>query len=134
MALEENKAVGLAFFDAVARGDTKKMDSLMTEDATWWVAPSTVYSGLHKKRDFLKLLPTLFENAAGPLTFKHGDMTAEADRVSLHSEGHLEMKGGKAYKNTYHFLLHVKDGKVAKGQEWMDTAHVNEIFGAPKPG
>jgi ketosteroid isomerase-like protein len=132
MGLKENKALVIDFFDAVARCDTKRMDLLMTSDATWWVAPSTVYSGLHQKRDFLALLPTLFTNAAGPLTFRHGEMTAEEDRVSLYSKGHLLMKDGKTYQCNYHFLLHVKDGKIASGQEWLDSAHVNDIFGPPK--
>jgi uncharacterized protein len=133
MGLKDNKALVIEFFEAVGRGDTKKMDSLMTSDATWWVSPSTAFSGLHQKKDFLAILPTIFNDAAGILKFTHGEMTAESDRVSLHSKGHLSLNNGKTYQNNYHFLVHVKDGKVAKGQEWMDSAHVNDIFGAPKP-
>jgi uncharacterized protein len=132
MNLKENKTLVIEFFEAVGRGDTKKMDSLMTSDATWWVAPSTTFSGLHQKKDFLAMLPTIFNDAAGILIFTHGEMTAEDDRVSLHSKGHLPLNNGKTYQNNYHFLVHVKDGKVARGQEWMDSAHVNDIFGAPK--
>lgn len=132
MSLAENKKVVAEFFDAIAAGDTQRMDQMMTEDATWWVAPSTIFSGLHQKRDFLAIVPQLFAQAAGPLTFEFFDMTAEDDRVSLTAKGNLLMKSGKTYQSDYHFLLRLREGKIAGGKEYLNSAHVNDIFGHPE--
>jgi ketosteroid isomerase-like protein len=132
MELDENKKLVKQFFDAIAGGDTARMDELMTDDATWWVAPSTVFSGLHQKQDFLAIVPQLFAQAAGPLTFEFYDLTAEGDRVSVTAKGNLLMKSGKTYQSDYHFLLRVRDGKIAGGREYLNSAHVNDIFGHPE--
>jgi len=132
MGLEENKKLVEDFFDAIAAGDTARMDMMMTDDSTWWVSPSTVFSGLHKKHDFLAIVPKLFEQAAGPLSFKFHDFTAEDDRVSLTAKGHMLMKNGRTYASDYHFLLYIRDGKIAAGKEYLNSAHVGDIFGLPK--
>lgn len=126
-----NKELVLEFFDAIAAGDTDKMREMMTDDATWWVAPSTIFSGEHQKEDFLAIVPQLFEQASGPLTFSILDVTCEEDRVSLTAKGNMQMKSGKLYASDYHFLLRVRDGKIAGGREYLDSAHVNDVFGAP---
>ena len=132
MGIEDNKKVALEFFDAVAGGDTERMGSLMTDDATWWVLPNTVFSGLHKKADFLAIVPQLFAEAAGPFTFRFDDITAEGDRVAITAKGHILMKSGKAYSSDYHFLLFFRDGLISAGKEYMDSAHVGQIFGVPE--
>jgi ketosteroid isomerase-like protein len=131
MGTKENKALVLDFFAAVEKGDTKSMSEMMTDDATWWVAPSTKFSGVHKKNDFLAIVPQLFEAAAGPLTFQYGELTAEDNRVAMTAKGHLLMKSGMTYQSEYHFLVYVRDGKIAGAREYLDSKHVNEIFGAP---
>lgn len=131
MSSKANKELVLEFFDAIAHGDTQRMDTLMTSDATWWVAPSTIFSGLHPKMAFLAIVPQLFALAAGPLTFRFDELTAEDDRVSLTAKGNMLMKSGKIYQSDYHFLLRVRDGKIAGGKEYLNSAHVNDIFGAP---
>ncbi|AMK25296.1 MULTISPECIES: nuclear transport factor 2 family protein [unclassified Sphingobium] len=132
MSLEGNKKVALEFFDAVASGDTARMGALMTDDATWWVIPSTVFSGLHQKNDFLAIVPQLFAEADGPFTFRFDDITAENNRVAITAKGHILMKSGKAYSSDYHFLLFFRDGKISAGKEYMDSAHVGEVFGFPE--
>jgi ketosteroid isomerase-like protein len=129
MSLAENKKVALEFFDAVAHGDVARMSGLMTTDATWWVAPSNKFSGTHQKEDFLAIVPTLFAEASGPFRFRFDEITAEEDRVSVTAKGNLKMKSGKTYQSDYHFLLKIRNGKIAVGKEYADSAHINEIFG-----
>ena len=45
------------------------------------------------------------------------------------AKGNLPMKSGKTYQSDYHFLLRVRDRKIAGRKEYADSAHINEIFG-----
>lgn len=132
MTLEQNKRLAREFIEASCSGNVSRMSELMTDDATWWVMPSTPYSGVHKKEEFLSFVPQLFSDADGPMTMRFDEFTAEGDRVSITAKGHVKLKSGKVYASDYHFLLFIRDGKIAKGKEYMDTAQVAEVFGAPK--
>jgi len=91
MGLEENKAVACDFFDAMMAGDVARMGKLMTDDATWWVMRSTVFSGLHQKQEFLAMVPQLFAEVTGPFKIRFDEITAEDDRVSMTAKGRVEM-------------------------------------------
>lgn len=92
--------------------------------------PGTKFSGPHKKDDYLSNLSMLFADAAGDLEWEFTSMTAEEDRVAVLVKGHLPTKDGRTYRNTYNFLLHVRNEKIASGREFFDVVHVNETFGA----
>lgn len=131
MTLEANKQLARDFLTAVAAGEVSRVDAMMTDDATWWVIPSTAFSGVHQKAAFLGLFPQVLSLGDGPLTYRFDEITAEDDRVSLTVKGHLKLKSGKTYTGDYHFLLFIRDGKIAAGKEYVDTAHVAEVFGLP---
>ena len=94
--------------------------------------PGNKFSGMHAKRDSLSALSKIFENAAGELTFEYREITCEGDRLSIIALGEMPMSDGRRYQSTYHFLIHFRDGKITSGKEFLDTLHVNEIFGAPE--
>jgi len=124
-----NKQVALRFFDAIRKGDVQGMGDLMTDDAVWWVSPTTKNSGTHQKKDFLELVPRLFAQADGPFELAIDDVTAEDNRVSVTAKGNVKLKSGKTYANEYHFLFKFKDGKISMGKEYSDSAHVNDVLG-----
>jgi len=128
---EQHEQTAKAFLDALGRGDTGTMSRLSTEDLTWWIMPGNKFSGTHAKGPYLAAISTLFENAAGHLALDYGEITGEADRLAIVARGDLPMTDGRHYRNTYHFLLHFRDGRIARGQEFTDSLHINEIFGAP---
>jgi len=113
MSLADNKKLVMEFFATIAKGDVRSMGRLMTADATWWVAPSTKFSGLYKKSAFLAIVPGLFEQAAGPLSFRFDEVIAEEDRVSVTAKGNLPMKSGKTYQSDYHFNYFGVNGNIA---------------------
>ncbi len=131
MSRQQHEDVARTWFAALGRGDTETMSKISTDDLTWWIVPGNKFSGIHTKAQFLGNLAMLFENAAGPLTLEFREITGEGDRLSIVAKGDLPMKDGRRYQSNYHFLLHFRDGKLASGKEFLDTLHVNEIFGAP---
>jgi len=128
MSLENNKILVREFLEASCAMNIERMRLLTTDDFTWSTM-SAQQPQVHKKEDFLNFLPQLFAEADGPFTMLFDEFTAEDDRVSVTAKGHLKLKNGKVYANAYHILLHIRDGKIARGQEYMDSAHVAEIFG-----
>ena len=132
MSVQDNKKVVKDLFDAISKGDVAAISALTTEDVTWWVVPNNKFSGLHSKSAWLEIIPQLFAGAAGPLTFRIDEVTAEDDRVSMTAKGHLLLRSGKVYESDYHFLLWVRDGKVSACKEYADSVHIGQIFGFPE--
>ena len=131
MSTERNKQAVMTYLTALAHNDVKGMSAVMTDDATWWIAPGTKFSGLHQKADVLANISVLYQNATGGLKLDICDVTAEADRVNVVAKGDLPLKDGRAYQTNYSILFRMRDGKIASGKEFLDAIHVNEIFGAP---
>ena len=131
MSRQQHEQVAKDWFDALGHADTARMAALSTDDLTWWIMPGNKFSGTHVKEPYLAAMRNLLDDASGPLTFEYEEITGEDDRLAVAARGDLPMKDGRHYRNYYHFLLHFRDGKVASGKEYMDSAHVNEIFGAP---
>jgi ketosteroid isomerase-like protein len=133
MNLQKNKEVALNFFTAMANGQLEQMDAMMTADATWWIAPSTRFSGLYSKEDFLKLGADVAHQVAAQRSYEFDYITAEDDRVSLAGRGILPLGDGKVYRSEYHFLIFIRDGKISAAKEYLDSSQLNDIFGRPTP-
>ena len=65
---------------------------------------------------------------AGPGTRTVTGMTAEGDRVAVEYQGNTPLKRGGSYANTYHSLFVVRNGRIASGREYYDTAYSRSIF------
>jgi ketosteroid isomerase-like protein len=130
MSTEANKKVALEYFAALARNDVSGMSKCMTDDATWWIAPGTSFSGLQEKEPYLRNIAAFLASAAGPLELTFGEITAEGDRVAIIAKGKLPLKNGRTYESHYSFLLQFRDGKIASGKEFLDAVHANDVLGA----
>lgn len=132
MDRNQHEEVAKTWFAALGRSDIETMSKVSTDDMIWWIVPGNKFSGTHTKQQFLGNLAKVFENASGDLTLEYREITGEGDRLSIVAKGDLPMKDGRRYQSNYHYLLHFRDGKIAGGKEFLDTLHVNEIFGAPE--
>jgi ketosteroid isomerase-like protein len=59
---------------------------------------------------------------------------AEGDKVALEVESEGELTNGNVYRQQYHFLLELRDGKISAVREYLDTQHVHAVWVAPAPG
>ncbi|MEQ9005427.1 MAG: nuclear transport factor 2 family protein [Pseudomonadales bacterium] len=128
--LEANKAVVLAFWKAFSESRFDAALELLDADATWWVAGTTDISGTYTKAQFTELVMGVAEGTDGGIQVTPTNLTAEGDRVAMEAESYGRMKSGKIYNNFYHFQHVLRDGKLITVREYLDTQHVQDVFGA----
>lgn len=126
---EMNVSRAVAFIEAMVNCDLSSVKNLASDDFEYWVAGSTSLSG---SSDIAKLTAAMPEFAT---VFPHGlrmsvtGTTAELQRVAVEAVSHGITANGRTYENSYHFLFEFDHaGKIAKLREYMDTAHVVDIF------
>ena len=118
-----NKETALRFVESMSVG---QMDlSLLTDDVQWWVPGR----GTMSKADFLDLAGTFQSLVKDRISLTVHGVTAEGDRVAVEAESHGELKNGKIYNNTYHFLFVFRDGKICLSKEYNDSAHAAWAMG-----
>ncbi len=127
---EENKAVVKAFWEAFSESRFEDAMAMLHDDATWWVAGSTDISGTYSKAEFTALALGIAENAPDGIRVTPKEITAEGDRVAVEAESYGEISNGKTYNNLYHFQHVLRDGKLYRVREYLDTQHVQDVFGA----
>ena len=128
-----NKAVVTDFLATFSRGDVAGVLERMAEGATWWVSGSIEgMSGTYEKAAFGQLLAGvkgLYKTGALQLTPQ--SMIAEGPWVAVEAESYAELHNGRIYRNRYHLLVEVRDGKVLRIKEYMDTQHAFVTFFGP---
>jgi uncharacterized protein len=126
--LEKNKQVAVDFYEAVSSAQWDRADELMDDAFTWWLAGTLPFSGTYTKAETLGLLQQLAGACKEQPTYKPFAFTAEGDRVAVETEAHGLMLNGKVYDNVYHSLFEIKDGRIVRFREYLDTMHVHECF------
>jgi hypothetical protein len=69
--------------------------------------------------------------SSGGIRFRILHLTAEADRVAVEARGSSTLMNGNQYNNEYHFLIFIRDGKVYKFMEYLDTQLADEVLAPP---
>jgi ketosteroid isomerase-like protein len=122
MNTEENRRTALKFVESMSAG---QMDlSLLTDDVQWW-APGR---GLLSKTEFFALAAGFTALVKDKISLKIHGVTADGDRVAVEAESYGELKNGKIYNNTYHFLFLFRDGKIYLSKEYNDSHHAATVM------
>ena len=120
MSIEENKKIAAKYFEAQASGNLKAGLSLLADDATWSVPGDWEMAGTFNRQQIEKMIEGLNQFEGG-LHFTHESVTAEDDRVAVYTEVRGKLRDGRQYHNTIFFLFRVKDGKIQKITEVVDS-------------
>lgn len=122
-----NQQVAAAFLQAIEDGDATALEALLAPSFHWWVAGW----GARSRAELLAALARTM--AAFPSRrLSATGVTAEGERVAVEAEGRFE-RPGLVYANTYHYLFIIRDGCIASGREYFDTAVARAAFGPPPP-
>ena len=128
MSIEANKQLIRDFMARFSAGDVDGALSLMADSASWWVAGSFPLSGTRSKAEMAEMLRQIGEVAPEGIRLTPKAFTAEGDRIAVESESYAPHKSGKVYRNQYHFLFEVREGKIQAIREYLDTMHTNDVF------
>jgi len=123
MDKEAIRQVAIDLMTAMPKGDIARADELLAADLKWSVLGSP---GLSRSE---LLAAAQFMSSAKRAELEIIATTVEGERVAMEAKGDFLFEDGKEYKNSYHFLFIVRDGKVVEGKEYLDTALVKQVFG-----
>jgi uncharacterized protein len=132
--IEANKAIVRNFLAVFSTGNVAGILDGLEDDATWWVSGKLPgLSGTYSKADLgplLKGATALY--TTGALRITPLDMIAEGNRVAVEAESYAELTDGRVYNNLYHFVVEIRNGRIGRVKEYMDTHHANATFLLPK--
>jgi ketosteroid isomerase-like protein len=121
---DKNRAIAIRFLDAIATGDEATLNEIVDPKADFWILG---HGWFDHKTYMANVAQTIVNSVKRDI--KVVGSTAEGERVALEVEGCFEFSDGKIYRNTYHHLFVIRDGKIVCVKEYMDTAAVAAAFG-----
>jgi ketosteroid isomerase-like protein len=132
--VEDNRVIARDFFARFSTGDIDGAVDLLSADVTWWIPgdPAAMpAAGLYTKDSIAALFGRMARRLDGPLRMEVVATTAEGDRVALEVESHGELRNGRRYRNTYHTLMRIEDGRIREVREYSDSHHAYLTWFAP---
>lgn len=132
MSTQDNKQIVQTFMDLFEKSAISDILALMTDDATWEVVGKPhLYAGagVKTKAQMSRIWPDIYQKLDGPLEMRVTGMIAEGDLVAAEVQSHALTKAGKVYANDYHFLITIREGRIAVVKEYTDLMHAADVFG-----
>ncbi len=123
MGIEENKAVVREWVRRWNLNDAHLLGELYSDkDFDWRISGLSPVSAQYDKSTVVELMAQTFAVEMNrPLHFELESLTAEDDRVSFEGVGSGEFKNGAEFKNFYHILMTIRNGKIVRGRAYFDT-------------
>lgn len=131
---QRNVAAVTAFIDAMNRGDVAAIVDAYAEDGVLTTMGHTLISGTFDKATVAAAAGSIFEVFPQGIAFEVHRMTAQEDRVAVEASSRGMHISGREYRNHYHFLARLRDGKLIEWKEYCDTEAITEILcGGQRP-
>lgn len=128
--LEHNKRLALDFLNHAFSCRIDAALSALHPEATWWVLgdPQRLrVAGVRQGEQVRRLLSGVCRNLPQGMAVEVLGITAEGGRVAVELEAQGPFADGRHYRNRYHFLLELADGKITAVREYMDTLCAYDI-------
>lgn len=132
---DANRDFVLRFFQAMNGGDVDFIAGAYADDGTLQTMGNTLISGVYTKEQIEAAAGGIYEAFPEGLRFDILGITAEGDRVAVEATSDGQHISGQTYSNHYHFLFELRDGKILRLKEFMDTERATDILcGGQRPG
>jgi ketosteroid isomerase-like protein len=132
----ENEQTYIRFFETLSSGDLERIRAAFHEEAVWQVqVKGVIGEGSHRGKK------AIVDEFLAPVRgmFKPGDPKLNITSVASQGPlviGEIDARGtfadGRPYENLYVFALEIKDGKVFRLREYMDSLYVAKLQGLAK--
>jgi uncharacterized protein len=127
--IEQNKALTEKFFDAMSKLDAASLAECITPDFVIETQGSCVLSGVRSGAEIQKIVGFMHSALPNGSKLTKQSMIAEGDRVAYQATGEATTADGKPYNNQYLFYIQIKDGKVCRLTEYLDSLLVENTLG-----
>ncbi len=116
--------IAWSYWALLGEGRVEEALELLDDDGIYWVSTY----GARDERP-MSVMKEFFRKAvpAVPMTFTKRGALASGDRVALEVESYAETPGG-IYNNCYCFMMTVRDGKIVRVHEYVDTKHAADVL------
>lgn len=131
-AKNANEQLVLDFFEALSSGELDRLRPFLTADSVWKPMVTDIPgAGEHKGN-------AIIDEFLAPVRgmFKPGDpkvhvtaLISDGDTVAVESTSSGGLEDGRTYNNSYCWVFRVKDGKILRLHEYMDSHYVAQLFG-----
>jgi ketosteroid isomerase-like protein len=112
------------FWDHLGHGRVDDALDLLDDDGLYWVSTY----GARDDRPMASM-KKFFRRTAEmvPMRFTKRDALVSGDRVALEIESYADTPLG-VYNNCYCFIMTVRDGKIVRINEYVDTLHASQVL------
>lgn len=137
MKAQQNKQVVMEGYREYQQGDIQNLLDRFCEDAEWSTPESELlpFSGNFHGKSGIRQFFAEFDAAVQTTRFEPKQFIAEGDTVVVTGDAHRLAKAtGRAYDSSWVHLFTLRDGKVARFEEFSDTAAIERAFRPGTPG
>lgn len=119
----EHKAFIRRYVHLIETRDVDAALALAADDATFW-HPSTGVTDKAAMRAGFTQIAVLMKTFQTQIR----TMTAEENRVSVEVDAEIVFVNGNRYRNQYHFMYEILDGRITAVREYVDTKPLEAAF------
>ncbi len=134
MPIQHSKEVAEELFARFSASDIEGVLALMTDDVTWRIPGKRELSpvaGVYDKDRLRRLFNRMLAQLNDGLKMTVTGSVAEGDLVAVEVESSGDLRNGRQYRQQYHFLFALRDGKIASVREYLDTQHAFDVWMRP---
>jgi len=124
-----NKALVKNFLNALSSMKVDDAREMIHEECVFHIPNITMKPNTYNGPEMLKFVAGLKDAIPDGIRFEYIEMTAEEDRVTSIVNGYSTTIDGTDYNNKYHFLHTIKDGKIIKQMEYIDSYLGAKVLG-----
>jgi len=127
-SIDANKRFVSDFFEALNAGDVASIVAAYCDDGQLQTMGNTLISGTYDREAIAAAAGGIYDVFPDGLRFTITSMVADENRVAVEAESEGQHVSGQTYANQYHFLFELRDGKLARLKEYMDTELVTDVL------
>ena len=129
----QNKQLVHYVFTELAEGNSQPLVAHMADDVRWVIAGHSAWSQAWEGKQAVldDLFGLLRERIAGRIRIVPKQLMADGDTVVVEARGANTTREGKAYDNSYCWVIRLEDGQIKELREYADTEFMTRALGAP---